>query len=167
MLLMVSVQVHLPRSVKVTFYICGCSDSLKLSERCIIYKVDKILHTFFCPYEHMDISLHMSNLIFCWIKTWRQRQLHFSNHHPSRENYSLFFPFPFQMATYHTLNVVGFWVLGRNSAPLSNSYYSELLKSPLWSDLFQDLALLSLFMWRLLSASKKNFSREDEVIQEA
>lgn len=70
------------------------------------------------------------------------------------QNYNLFFPLPIHMAMYHTLNVVIFWALGRISVLLSTSYHKELLKSLLWSDPFQDLPLLSQYIWRLLCSQE-------------
>lgn len=96
------------------------------------------------------ISPYGNNLIFCWIKSWRQRQLHFPTIIHHMKNYNLSFPFPFQMAMYHTLNAVIFWVLERSSVPLSDSCHSELLKSSLWSDLFKDLPLFSVYLWGFL-----------------
>lgn len=63
------------------------------------------------------------------------------------------------MAMYHTLNIVIFWVLGRIGVLLSNSYHSELLKSLLWSDLLQDLPLLSQYMWKLLCSEEDFWQR--------
>lgn len=75
------------------------------------------------------------------------------------QNYNLFFPIPFHMAMYHILHVVIFWVLGRIGVLLSNSYHSGLLKSLLWSELFQDLPLLSQYMWRLLCSQEDFWQR--------